>query len=375
MQPRQASPEQPVQPSRLAQQPRGRAQQRLPELSGPALVMMRGAGEGRRIPVSPEGVTLGHIDQLGPPFTTDELVSRKHASVRCLGDGSVEVTDLGSTNGTYINGRKVVAPSLLNASDVLRVGQIELRLDVAGAPAVSGADTAIAGDMWLVEQTRPPSSSLWALTSDRLTIGRDPSSDIVVDDSGVSRHHADLVRRGRTWSITDEGSANGTRVDGASVRQRTLRSGSRIEVGNVELVLRSPVADSHDHREDAPRYDVGVQVGNVHNVAGNQANYYQESNLRFIASRRGLARRLMVSGLLLFLIGNAIGIIGVLSFDSSIFSSINSPSFSPPSIPGYFIPLVGLSSIMTLLGVGLFIFGLITRIGAKRRAREVGVDW
>src|SRR5262249_47214542 len=158
-------------------------------------------------------------------------------------------------------------------------------------------------------------------------------------------------------------------------RQRTLRSGSRIEVGNVELVLRSPVADSPDRREGAARYDVGAQVGNVNNVAGNQANYYQESNLRFIASRRGLARRLMVSGLLLFLIGNAIGIIDVLSFDSSIFSSINSQSFSPPSIPGYVIPVIGLASIMTLLGICLFIFGLITRIGAKRQAREAGVDW
>jgi pSer/pThr/pTyr-binding forkhead associated (FHA) protein len=357
---------------------------------------MRGAGEGRRIPVLPEGVILGRIDQLGPPFTTDNSLSRKHASVRCLGDRSVEVADLGSTNGTHINGRKVVSPSLLKASDVLRVGQIELRLDMAGASAVSGDETAVAGtrrhsvatspgqgagdfgipqDMWLVEQARPPSSSVWALTNDQLTIGRDPSSDIFVDDSGVSRHHADLVRHGRTWSITDAGSANGTRVDGASVRQRTLRSGSRIEVGNVELVLRSPAAETPDRYEGAARYDVGAQVGNVNNVAGDQANYYQESNLRFIASRRGLARRLMVSGLLLFLAGNAIGIIDVLSFDNSIFSSINSSNFSPPSIPKYVIPLVGLSAIMTLVGIGLFIFGLITRIGAKRQAREAGVNW
>jgi pSer/pThr/pTyr-binding forkhead associated (FHA) protein len=359
--------------------------------------MMYGAGEGERIPVLPGGITLGRIEQLGPPFTTDESVSRKHASVRRRDDGLVEVTDLNSTNGTYINGQKLVSPTPMRAGDVLRIGQIEMRLDTAGVAAASGDATAVAGagrnsvatsspqsagdhdspqGGWLVEQARPPSSSVWALTSDRMTIGRDPSSDIVIDDSGVSRRHAELVRRGRDWSIIDTGSANGTRVNGASVRQGTLRPGSRIEVGDVELVLRNPLADPPDRREDAPRFDVGVQSGNVSNVAGNQANYYnQESNLRFIASRRGLARRMMLSGLLLFLGGNAIGIIGALSFDSSIFSSFNSSSFSQPSIPGYFIPLIGLSAIMSLAGVGLFIFGLITRIGAKRQARQVGVDW
>ena len=239
--------------------------------------------------------------------------------------------------------------------------------------------------VFVLEQARPPSSRLWSLNSDRLTIGRDPSSDVFVDDSGVSRHHADLVRHGQDWSIIDAGSTNGTSVNGASVGEMTLRPGDRIEVGDIELILRHAGADSPDSRGDAVRYDVGAQVGNISNVAGDQANYYQESNLRFIASRRGRARRLIVSGIWLFFIGAGLAFFDVFSFDNNIFNSMNSIISHPmnpnsassnlPPIPPYFMPLFALGILLGLLGIALFISGLIARGGAKQEARNLGVDW
>jgi pSer/pThr/pTyr-binding forkhead associated (FHA) protein len=77
------------------------------------------------------------------------------------------------------------------------------------------------------------------LTGDRLTIGREATSDIVVNDPAVSRRHADLVRNGQSWSIIDAGSANGTSVNGAEVRQTALRPGDCIEVGDTQLVVTS----------------------------------------------------------------------------------------------------------------------------------------
>jgi hypothetical protein len=77
------------------------------------------------------------------------------------------------------------------------------------------------------------------LNSDRLTIGRDPSSDVFVDDTQVSRHHADLIRHGSGWSIVDVGATNGVYINGARVRKATLRPGDRIRLGDVELLLRS----------------------------------------------------------------------------------------------------------------------------------------
>jgi Inner membrane component of T3SS, cytoplasmic domain len=236
--------------------------------------------------------------------------------------------------------------------------------------------------VFVLAQVRPPSSRSWTLNSDSLTIGRDPSSDIFVDDPGISRHHADLVRHGRDWSITDAGSTNGTSVNGASVRQMTLRPGDRIEVGETELILTHAGGNSPDYQRGI-RYEVEAQMGNISNVAGNQANYYRESNLGFIASRRGRARLLIISGIFLFFGGVAVVFADILSFDNDVFSFISSgiansgnpntvPNISPP---GYFIPVSGLGVLMVLLGIALFVFGLITRSSAKRQAQDMRIEW
>jgi pSer/pThr/pTyr-binding forkhead associated (FHA) protein len=78
------------------------------------------------------GIVLGRDARLGPPFSTDEFVSRSHVWVRRQGDG-VEVTDLGSANGTYVNGIRVRAPTRMQDSDMLRIGRIQLKLAAPGA--------------------------------------------------------------------------------------------------------------------------------------------------------------------------------------------------------------------------------------------------
>ena len=239
----------------------------------------------------------------------------------------------------------------------------------------------------LLEQARPPSSRRWLLDGDRMTIGRDPLSGIYVDDLSLSRHHADLVRNGRSWSVIDARSTNGTFVNGRRVSEALLQAHDVLRLGQVELVVRQPGTGPQDHQVNAVTYDVGSQQGNISNVAGNQSNYYHESNLQYIASRRGRARLLIVSGILLFLAGSGLGSFDVLNFDRTIFDSINSqfnsvnsPSFNPqsanlPHLPAEFIPLFGIAVFMNLLGIALFIFGLIVRSGAKKEARRLGADW
>jgi tetratricopeptide (TPR) repeat protein len=109
----------------------------------PSLLVLSGTGQQRRIPIPSGGLVLGRRDQLGPPFSTDELVSREHASIRRYDDGSIEAADLGSTNGTYVNGRQIHAPTRMSSADVLRVGQIELRLELDADAAVSRYDAVI----------------------------------------------------------------------------------------------------------------------------------------------------------------------------------------------------------------------------------------
>jgi hypothetical protein len=233
-------------------------------------------------------------------------------------------------------------------------------------------------DGLVLEQVDPPSSRHWQLDGDRMAVGRDPSSAIHVNDDAVSWHHAELVRRGLSWSIVDTRSTNGTFVNDERANETMLHANDRIRLGHIELIVKQPgvAPQGPPGRQARPvSYDVGWQQGNISNIAGNQSNYYRESNLRYIASRRGRARLLIVWGILLFLGGQGLGLFEVLKFDNTIFSSINSSSFNPPQLPAQFIPLVGLAAFMSLLGIGLFIFGLIARSGAKKEARRLGAEW
>lgn len=58
----------------------------------------------------------------------DEFASARHARLEPRQDG-VWVEDLGSTNGTYVNGDRVEGARLLRAGDVLRIGETELELE------------------------------------------------------------------------------------------------------------------------------------------------------------------------------------------------------------------------------------------------------
>jgi len=100
---------------------------------GPSLVVISGTGLAQQIPIAFKGIVLGRDDRLGPPFSTDEFVSRTHVWVRRHSDG-VEVTDLDSANGTYVNGTRVRAPTRMQDSDVLRIGRIQLKLAWPGDP-------------------------------------------------------------------------------------------------------------------------------------------------------------------------------------------------------------------------------------------------
>lgn len=79
-------------------------------------------------------------------------------------------------------------------------------------------------------------------------VGRDPLSDIVIDDSRVSWHHAVLRHHADHWTLEDANSTNGTFADGRRVQEWGVGPGSVIRFGNpadgpcAVLVDRSPPA-------------------------------------------------------------------------------------------------------------------------------------
>ena len=69
---------------------------------------------------------------------------------------------------------------------------------------------------------------------ERLVVGREEGR-LVLDDPRMSRRHAVILRRGPVFGIQDQGSKNGTRVDGVEVRSKGLREGALIRVGDTLL--------------------------------------------------------------------------------------------------------------------------------------------
>jgi hypothetical protein len=70
------------------------------------------------------------------------------------------------------------------------------------------------------------------------TIGRSRDCDVVLEDSSVSRRHAELSPAGPDWTIEDLGSTNGVRVNGVTIEGAyRLGSGDRIEMGSTEMML------------------------------------------------------------------------------------------------------------------------------------------
>jgi pSer/pThr/pTyr-binding forkhead associated (FHA) protein len=96
----------------------------------------------------------------------------------------------------------------------------------------------------LVVKRGPNAGSRFALSPDRTTIGRHPDSHIFLDDVTVSRRHAEIERRGSTFSVNDVGSLNGTYLNRERIEHGELHSGDELQVGKFRLVFLHELLDS-----------------------------------------------------------------------------------------------------------------------------------
>ena len=87
----------------------------------------------------------------------------------------------------------------------------------------------------------------FAITTDGLKIGRDPTNEVVIDDTGISRQHARVIlHNGAVW-VQDAGSRNGVFVNGERVADhKQLGPGDRVSIGahSFEIRLHQPAPPS-----------------------------------------------------------------------------------------------------------------------------------
>ncbi len=171
---------------------------------------------------------IGRNPAAGLALIEDHLVSWAHARLAPLADG-VAVEDLGSRNGTYVNGSRISGPALAKAGDRIVVG--DTTIDVQEAQATLE---------YVLEVIADGGARTQARLTKPLEIGRDPGADFPLpDDPLVSRLHARVSLTPDGIVVEDLGSRNGTWVNGVRIAAPTLVGpADEIRVGRAVLELR-----------------------------------------------------------------------------------------------------------------------------------------
>lgn len=216
---------------------------------------IRRGDEVREYTLTGETITIGRATD-NQVVLSDPLVSRHHARLEWA-DGAYHIVDLGSANGTQINGVEIEPKEqhLLKEGDNIAIGgfSLALRLPLAAEEATqvstSQRETAIreAESLTFVAPvtprliiTTPQWTKEFPLERRALTLGRDPANDIVVDDLVVSRRHAQLQPADGGHEIVDTGSANGLTFQGERVPRKLLADGDVIWIAQtVSLAYRT----------------------------------------------------------------------------------------------------------------------------------------
>ncbi len=188
----------------------------------------------------------------------DPEISRRHAKLRPL-DRGVEIEDLGSTNGTRVDGERIDGPVRLTSSASIELGTTALDVEIELPPPVAERPPDRPGP-----ELRRTLRVIWgpaegtAVVVDReIVVGRQ-DADLTIHDPEVSRRHAVVKPAPTGIVIEDLGSLNGTYVNGEQISgPATLSTASTIRIGNSEIELElympgatrvSPAAPATDDR-------------------------------------------------------------------------------------------------------------------------------
>jgi len=187
-------------------------------------------------------------------------VSRRHATIRWAG-GQALVEDLGSANGTYVNGQKVARQILQDgdeilvlkhrllfrlpkekpatkAEPILDAGQTTMFIEPGVIPQMVTAKSETAAKL-RPRLILPDLKKVALAEGEEIVLGSSPECRIQLSGMFVAKAHAKILsdREGQ-FKIVHLSGVTGTRVNGEKIRERVLRHGDEIEIGKQRLLFR-----------------------------------------------------------------------------------------------------------------------------------------
>jgi pSer/pThr/pTyr-binding forkhead associated (FHA) protein len=233
------------------------------------LVVVTIGGPGQEYELNKSSITLGRAMINDIPLG-DARLSRSHARLEC-GPSGCMIVDLGSSNGTRLNGNRVEKAELA-PGDTITIGNTSLRYEsakVGDEQELTRIDTDSDLDLAIDQEILPMAinesnvARLVVFTPDRtwevplenvdsLTLGRADDNQVVIESSKVSRHHAHLLRKNNIFVFRDLGSTNGTWLHDRKVDEVILQESEGLRLGNAQVVYKSgfssealTIADEH----------------------------------------------------------------------------------------------------------------------------------
>lgn len=192
----------------------------------------------------------------------DMAVSTRHAEIRLQGT-DYALVDLGSLNGTTVNGKRLVPHrprKLVNDDRIALAGfELEFRLGVSPGPAeprdesmrqaremlaaVLATSGGAAPRPALLVVGGPARAGRLELPEApaRLLLGRSTHAELRLDDRDVSREHAELIVEPDRVLVRDLGIRNGIVVRGERVSEIELGAGEQFTIGGTTIALEHPV--------------------------------------------------------------------------------------------------------------------------------------
>ena len=203
---------------------------------------------GRENPLRP-GTTV--IGREGDVAVSDSRVSRRHAQITSS-DSGLLIEDLGSTNGTKVNGTALGAgeKKALAGGDKVSFGGLEMAISLPGG-ASGNATQVFASNKTAAIQAAPrkevaPAMLIgegkeFPLRAGANSFGRKAENDVTIADPYVSGKHGQIEVTEQGVYLTDVGSSNGTMLNDAKLvpNMRTLVTAEDvIRLGSMEFIVK-----------------------------------------------------------------------------------------------------------------------------------------
>ena len=188
------------------------------------------------------------------------IVSRHHGEFFYNeSDKSFYFIDKNSTNGTYINGKKLEplnekgsAPYRLNDGDIIRIDKRTLNNPYPESVLMIYSRTFSPNDKWIPYNLSGKNS---------ITIGRDEQSALRLKDIMASRQHAVLSNFGGTWMVYDQNSRNGVSVNGVEINGNAqVFDHDIIKIANTTMILWGSTLFYNTVSDNSPGGSLSVHI-------------------------------------------------------------------------------------------------------------------